>query len=166
MHLRRPADKICDLPAIKAERERLRREGKTVVFTNGCFDIMHAGHVDYIDFARRQGDVLVIAINSDASVRRNKGKGRPVISQGDRAKLLGALEAVDYVLIFDDDEPIRVLSELLPDILVKGEDWRHYVSGREVVEQHGGRIVLAPLTPGHSTTNIMTRILAAQPEGA
>jgi len=143
---------------MRKERKRLRAEGKTLVFTNGCFDILHAGHVDYLTFARDQGDVLVVGLNSDASVRKNKGEHRPVVPEKDRAKILAAFETVDYVVIFDEDEPEHLISEILPDVLVKGEDWAHYVSGREIVEQNGGRIVLAPLTKGRSTSDIIERI--------
>lgn len=156
--MREPKTKITNLIDILPEREKLRAQGKTVVFTNGCFDILHAGHVDYLGFARRQGDALVVAINSDASVKKNKGETRPVNTQDDRAFLLAALECVDYVLIFDEDEPISVISKILPDILVKGEDWAHYVSGREIVEANGGRVVLAKFVEGHSTTGLIEKI--------
>lgn len=150
--------KICQQSRLLLERERLREGGKTVVFTNGCFDILHPGHVDYLAFARRQGDVLIVGLNSDGSVRRNKGEGRPVMPQGDRAAVIAALEMVDYVVIFDEAEPAELVSELLPDVLVKGEDWRHFVSGREAVESAGGKVVLAPLVEGKSTTDIIQRI--------
>jgi len=158
MSVRRYKSKILDIAAMRKERKRLRAEGKTLVFTNGCFDILHAGHVDYLTFARDQGDVLVVGLNSDASVRKNKGEHRPVVPEKDRAKILAAFETVDYVVIFDEDEPEHLISEILPDVLVKGEDWAHYVSGREIVEQNGGRIVLAPLTKGRSTSDIIERI--------
>ena len=140
------------------EREKLREAEKQLVFTNGCFDILHAGHVDYIFFAGQQGDALVIGINSDASVRRIKGQDRPLNPQDERARVLASMEAVDYVVVFDEDEPIDLISAILPDVLVKGEDWAHYVSGREIVEQNGGKIVLAPLTKGRSTSLLIDRI--------
>lgn len=158
MSVKRCESKILGIAAMRKERERLRAEGKSLVFTNGCFDILHAGHVDYLAFARDQGDALVVGLNSDASVRENKGKRRPVVPEKDRAKMLAALEAVDYVVIFDEDEPEHLISEILPDVLVKGEDWAHYVSGREIVEQNGGRVVLAPLTEGRSTSDIIRKI--------
>lgn len=139
----------------------LQREGKTVVFTNGAFDLLHAGHLDYLGFARKQGDCLFVGLNSDASVRRYKGPKRPVVSEQDRAFLLTGLRAVDYVVIFDQDEPRDLIAELQPDVLVKGADWAHYVSGRDIVEARGGRVVLAPLVEGRSTTNLIQRILAA-----
>jgi D-beta-D-heptose 7-phosphate kinase/D-beta-D-heptose 1-phosphate adenosyltransferase len=140
------------------ERDRIRKKGGMLVFTNGCFDILHPGHVDYLSFARNQGDALVVGLNSDASVRLNKGPSRPIVPERDRALVLAALESVDYVVIFDEKEPAALIGELLPDVLVKGEDWKHYVSGREAVEAAGGRVVLAPLVPGRSTTDIIGRI--------
>ena len=138
---------------------RLRAEGKTIVFTNGCFDILHIGHVEYLSFARAQGDVLVVGINSDASIRHIKGHNRPVVSEGDRALVLASPEMVDYVVIFSEEEPKDLIAELLPAVLIKGRDWAHYVSGREVVEAHGGKVVLADMVEGHSTTSIIRRIL-------
>ncbi len=152
--------KILDAAAMRAERDRLHAEGRTLVFTNGCFDILHAGHVDYLQFARDQGDALCIGLNSDASVRRNKGPLRPIVSEANRARLLACLRFVDYVVLFDEDEPRDLIAKLLPDVLVKGRDWAHYVSGRDVVEAHGGRVVLADLVPGLSTTAIVDKILA------
>ena len=147
-----------DIDALLAERERLRDEGKNVVFTNGCFDILHPGHVDYLAFARNQGDVLVVGLNSDRSTKMNKGPVRPFVPEQDRARVLAALEVVDYVVLFDTKEPKPLIERLLPDVLVKGEDWAHFVSGREAVEASGGRVVLAPLVKGRSTTNIVERI--------
>ena len=151
--------KVLDAAAMRAERDRLHAEGRTLVFTNGCFDILHAGHVTYLQFARAQGDALCIGLNSDASVRRNKGPTRPIVSEDNRAKLLSCLRFVDYVVLFDEDEPKDLIAKILPDVLVKGKDWAHYVSGRDVVEANGGRVVLADLVPGLSTTNIVRRIL-------
>lgn len=153
--------KILSAGEMRAERDRLHAEGKTLVFTNGCFDILHAGHVTYLQFARSQGDALCIGLNSDASVRRNKGETRPIVSERHRAKLLACLRFVDYVVVFDEDEPKDVVARILPDVLVKGKDWAHYVSGREAVEAAGGRVVLADMVPGLSTTAIVGKILAA-----
>lgn len=139
-------------------RRALRSRGRKVVFTNGCFDILHAGHVAYLEFARRQGDALCVGLNSDASVRMNKGPTRPVNTQKDRARVLAALESVDYVVIFGDREPARLIARIIPDVLVKGEDWKHYVSGRDVVERHGGKVVLARFLKGRSTTQTLSRI--------
>lgn len=154
--------KILTRGATRAERARLRRKGKKVVFTNGAFDLLHAGHVSYLEFARKQGDVLVVGLNSDASVRRYKGRGRPINSQNDRARVLSALECVDYVVIFNEDEPAKLIAELLPDVLVKGADWSHYVSGREIVEKHGGRVVLARMLKGRSTSKLIRKIARTQ----
>jgi rfaE bifunctional protein nucleotidyltransferase chain/domain len=139
-------------------RQQLKQDGRALVFTNGCFDILHTGHTQYLSFARNQGDALVVGLNSDASVQKAKGPNRPVNSQDDRAQVLASLESVDYVVIFDDDEPINIITAILPDVLVKGEDWAHYVSGREVVEENGGKVVLAPLVEGKSTTDTINRM--------
>ena len=138
---------------------RLKKARKKVVFTNGAFDILHAGHVTYLEFARKQGDVLVVGLNSDSSVRRYKGDKRPINKQADRAKVLAALECVDYVVIFNEDEPAKLIAALLPNVLVKGADWAHYVSGRDVVEKNGGKVVLAKLVEGRSTTGVIQKIL-------
>ncbi len=145
---------------MRRERERLRADGQRVVFTNGCFDILHGGHVQYLTAARGQGDVLIVGVNSDASVRRNKGPRRPIVPEDERAALLLALRCVDYVVVFDEDTPERLIETLLPDVLVKGRDWAHFVAGREAVEAAGGRVVLADLVPGRSTTSLIERILA------
>jgi len=145
----------------RGARDRLKGEGKSVVFTNGCFDILHTGHVSYLTFARQQGDALIVGVNSDRSVKTGKGDQRPVNGQDERARVLAALECVDYVVIFDEDEPADLIAEIIPDVLVKGEDWAHYVSGREVVEQHGGKVVLAPLVKGRSTTGTIEKIRQA-----
>ena len=145
---------------MRRERERLRADGQRVVFTNGCFDILHGGHVQYLTAARGQGDVLIVGVNSDASVRRNKGPRRPIVPEDERAALLLALRCVDYVVLFDEDTPERLIETLLPDVLVKGRDWAHFVAGREAVEAAGGRVVLADLVPGRSTTSLIERILA------
>lgn len=144
----------------REERDRLHSEGKKLVFTNGCFDILHRGHTQYLAFARAQGDALAVGLNSDASVRRAKGPTRPVNTEQDRAFVLGSLRAVDYVVIFDQDEPRNLISQILPDILVKGKDWAHYVSGRDIVEAHGGKIVLADMVDGKSTTATIERLRA------
>jgi D-beta-D-heptose 7-phosphate kinase/D-beta-D-heptose 1-phosphate adenosyltransferase len=143
---------------MRAERDRLHTEGRTLVFTNGCFDILHRGHADYLAFARSQGDALVVGLNSDASVRRAKGPTRPVNPEQDRAYVLGSLRAVDFVVIFDEDEPRNLIAQILPDVLVKGKDWAHYVSGRDIVEANGGRVVLAEMVEGRSTTATIERM--------
>jgi rfaE bifunctional protein nucleotidyltransferase chain/domain len=144
----------------RQERDYLHSQGKKLVFTNGCFDILHLGHTQYLAFARAQGDALVVGLNSDASVRRAKGPTRPVNAEQDRAFVLGSLRAVDYVVIFDEDEPRDLISQILPDVLVKGKDWAHYVSGRDIVEAHGGKVVLADMVEGKSTTATIERLRA------
>jgi rfaE bifunctional protein nucleotidyltransferase chain/domain len=146
----------------RAERDRLVKEGKHLVFTNGCFDILHRGHAEYLAFARAQGDALCVGLNSDSSVRRSKGPSRPVNPEVDRAFVLASLRAVDFVVIFDEDEPKDLIARILPQILVKGKDWAHYVSGRDIVEAHGGRVVLAEMVPGRSTTGTIERMLSSQ----
>lgn len=153
--------KILTREAMEAERVRLRAAGRKLVFTNGAFDILHAGHVTYLEFARNQGDALCVGLNSDASVKRYKGDKRPVNPQEDRARVLAALACVDYVVIFDEDEPKELIGAVIPDVLVKGSDWAHYVSGRDIVEAHGGRVVLADMVAGRSTTNTIQRIVEA-----
>ena len=144
------------LRALKTHRQRREK----IVFTNGCFDILHAGHVHYLDFARSQGDLLVVGLNTDRSVRAIKGPRRPIVPQDERAWLLAALESVDYVTLFDEDTPIKLIRQVRPDVLVKGEDWRDKgVVGRKFVEAHEGKVVLAPLVKGRSTTRIVETIL-------
>lgn len=137
-----------------------RRDREKVVFTNGCFDILHAGHVDYLEKARKLGDLLVVGMNSDSSVRRIKGKGRPILPQSMRAKLLSALKPVDYVVIFDEDTPLNLIKSIRPHVLVKGGDWEiHRIVGREFVESYGGEVVTIPFTYEISTSSIIERIL-------
>ena len=152
--------RILTVPEARAERDKLHAAGKKLVFTNGCFDILHRGHVTYMAFARAQGDALCVGLNTDASVRRAKGPNRPINPEDDRAFVLGSLRAVDFVVLFDDDEPKELIAEILPHVLVKGRDWAHYVSGRDVVEAHGGKVVLADMGEGRSTTGTIERVLA------
>jgi len=140
-------------------RAAWRSAGKRVVFTNGCYDLLHRGHVRLLETARSMGDVLVLALNSDASVRRMKGPRRPLISQLDRATAAAALEAVDAVTFFEEDTPRELIAQLLPDVLVKGADWTHFIAGREEVEAAGGVVTTVPLEPGFSTTNLVEKIL-------
>lgn len=137
----------------------LKGTGRKIVFTNGCFDLIHTGHTRYLAKAKSLGDVLVVAVNSDASVRKIKGDKRPINGQEDRAETLGALESVDYVVIFDEPDPHRVISELQPDVLVKGGDWPlDKIIGRDIVEARGGKVVSTGYIPGASTTGIIERI--------
>jgi len=139
-------------------RDQLKSEGKTVGFTNGAFDLLHLGHLTYLTAARREADILIVGLNSDASVKRYKGEQRPIVPEDERAEMLLGLKVVDYVVIFDEDEPADLIAEILPDVLVKGSDWAHYVSGREIVEANGGKVVLADFVQGRSTTNIIEKI--------
>lgn len=147
-------------PELIAQRARWRRAGKAVVFTNGCYDLLHPGHVRLLEKARSLGDILILALNSDASVARLKGPTRPLIPEIERAELAAALEAVDAVILFDEDTPRELIAALLPDILVKGADWAHWIAGREEVEAAGGRVVALGLEPGYSTTGIVEELLA------
>ena len=138
---------------------RAKSSGRRVVFTNGCFDLLHPGHVRCLAEARALGDLLVVAINSDTSVRGNKGPERPLVPEQDRAEVLAALSSVDYVTIFDEPTPRELISQVLPNILVKGADWApEQVAGRQEVEAAGGRVVSIPLAPGYSTTNLVEKI--------
>jgi D-beta-D-heptose 7-phosphate kinase/D-beta-D-heptose 1-phosphate adenosyltransferase len=138
---------------------RLRREGKTIVFTNGVFDLLHPGHLRYLQQARSLGDALVVGVNSDRSVRVNKGEGRPITPQDERAEVLEALACVDGVVIFDELTPHELIAAVQPDILVKGDDWaEHAIVGRDIVEARGGRVVRVPIEPGYSTTRIIEKI--------
>ena len=145
--------------AAKQFTEQARAAGRRVVFTNGVFDILHPGHVRYLQQARALGDVLVIGINTDRSVRSNKGPERPITPEAERAELLAALECVDVVTIFDEETPLNLISELLPDVLVKGADWaQDAIVGRDIVEARGGRVVRVAVEQGHSTTSIVQKI--------
>jgi rfaE bifunctional protein nucleotidyltransferase chain/domain len=139
--------------------ERARRDRRRIVFTNGCFDLLHPGHIRCLEQARALGDWLVVAINSDASVRRMKGPDRPVVPENERAEVLAALAAVTYVTIFEEDTPQQIIARVLPDVLVKGGDWGpNQIVGRQEVEAAGGRVVSIPLEPGYSTTALLERI--------
>lgn len=145
------------------QRTRWRDKGLKVAFTNGCYDVLHPGHIRLIEYARSCGDVLIVGINTDAGVKRLKGRSRPLIAEGERAELLAALEAVDAVILFDEETPRELLAELLPDVLMKGADWSHFIAGREEVEAAGGKVIAAPLRSGYSTSSILDKLLALQP---
>jgi rfaE bifunctional protein nucleotidyltransferase chain/domain len=150
---------ITDLGALLHERRGWKAAGKAVVFTNGCFDLLHPGHVSLLERARAEGDVLVVGINSDPSVARLKGAGRPIVPQEERAEVLCALEAVTRVVVYDEDTPREIITALLPDVLVKGANWApDAIVGREEVEAAGGRVVRVDVVPGRSTTAIVDRI--------
>ncbi|MBI4481796.1 MAG: D-glycero-beta-D-manno-heptose 1-phosphate adenylyltransferase [Acidobacteria bacterium] len=139
---------------------RLKGGGQRVVFTNGCFDILHPGHLHLLSQARRLGDALIVGINSDASVRRLKGPGRPIFPQQERAELLSALQVVDYVTIFEDDTPRQLIERIIPQVLVKGGDWgKDEIVGGEIVEAAGGQVLSLPFVEGFSTSSIIQKIL-------
>jgi rfaE bifunctional protein nucleotidyltransferase chain/domain len=152
--------KIKTLDEIVKLRARLRELRKKLVFTNGCFDILHVGHVRYLNQARAQGDALIVGVNSDRSVREIKGEPRPVLPELERAEVVAALASVDYVFIFDDTTPQRVIEAIVPDILVKGADWNiSDIVGRDTVEKAGGAVLNIPLVAGSSTTEIIRKVL-------
>jgi D-glycero-beta-D-manno-heptose 1-phosphate adenylyltransferase len=144
-------------------RAEWKQAGKKVVFTNGCYDLLHPGHVRLLENSRSLGDVLILALNSDASVARYKGPSRPLMPEAERIALACALEAVDAVTLFDEDTPRELIAEVLPDVLVKGADWSHFIAGREEVEAAGGTVHALPLEPGYSSTNIEKELLRRQP---
>lgn len=156
------SDKLLARDALRQELECRRRLGQRVAFTNGCFDVLHAGHVQYLQEARRQADLLVVGLNSDAGIRALKGPGRPVHSAGDRAQVLAALQAVDFLTIFEEPTPLALIEMLRPDVLVKGADYRKdQVMGADIVESYGGRVHLAAFRDGYSTTKLLQRLHAA-----
>jgi D-beta-D-heptose 7-phosphate kinase/D-beta-D-heptose 1-phosphate adenosyltransferase len=145
---------------------QLRRQDRRIVFTNGCFDILHVGHAMVLERARRLGDVLVVGLNSDRSVRQLKGPGRPIVGQRERSRMLAALGCVDFVTIFDEPTPRDLIAALQPDVLVKGADWATQdIAGADVVRARGGRVARVPLVKGFSTTKLIGRILAAHGRG-
>lgn len=143
-----------------AQRAAWKREAKTVVFTNGCYDILHPGHIRLLENARALGDVLILALNTDASVARLKGPSRPILNQEQRAALARSLASVSAVVFFDEDTPRELIAAVLPDVLVKGADWSHFIAGREEVEAAGGLVLALSLEPGYSTTSIEREILS------
>ena len=152
-------NKIVSRETLKEELNMLRQAGKTIVFTNGCFDILHVGHVRYLREAKKLADILVLALNSDASVRAIKGEKRPLVPEDERADIMAALESIDYVILFDDPTPQQLVEYLQPDILVKGGDWAEAaIAGADFVKASGGRVITIPLTEGRSTTNIIEKI--------
>jgi D-beta-D-heptose 7-phosphate kinase/D-beta-D-heptose 1-phosphate adenosyltransferase len=152
-------DRATTLADLAAERSRWRDAGRPVVLTNGCFDLLHPGHVALLEAARQEGDVLIVALNSDASVRGLKGEGRPLIPEAERAEVLLALESVDRVVVYGEPTPLEVIRTLLPDVLVKGADWApDAIVGRSEVEAAAGRVVRVSLLPGRSTSTLVGRI--------
>ena len=151
---------VLSLSRLVREVRRLRRRGKRIAFTNGCFDLLHAGHLDYLEKIKSRADVLVVAVNSDRSARRlGKGPGRPLVPERERARLVAALKPVDFAVIFSESTPLKVIRALEPDLLAKGGDWeRKAIVGREVVERRGGKVMVIPYLKGHSTTGLVRRI--------
>ncbi len=141
---------------------RLKRKGKKIVFTNGCFDILHAGHVRYLSEAKKLGNILIVGLNSDSSVRKIKGEGRPINTEKDRAEVLSALESVDYIVIFNEETPENIIKLILPDVLVKGSDWKgKKVAGADIVKRNGGSVFFVPVLAGRSTSGIIEKIRGA-----
>ena len=153
-------DRIKNRKELKCIREKLKRQNKKVVFTNGCFDLIHAGHVDYLMKAKKLGDILFVALNSDSSVKNIKGDKRPILKQDERAFIITNLKPVDYVTYFDEDTPLEIIRELLPDILVKGTDWNiDKIVGKDIVESNGGVVKTIEFVNNQSTSKIITLIL-------
>ena len=153
-------NKIRSLGELALVRRKLRREGKTVVFTNGCFDLLHGGHIRLFREAKRRGDVLVVALNTDASVRRLKGPSRPIFPLKERLEVLSAVADIDYLTWFAENTPRKIIAALLPDVLIKGGDWTpDEVVGKAEIEAAGGRVVIVPYFKGHSSTSIIDRII-------
>ena len=151
---------VKNIDELTAIRNDLKRQNKKVVFTNGVFDILHAGHVDYITKAKEKGDVLIVGVNSDSSVKRIKGELRPVVPQHERAFIISSLKPVDYVVIFEEDTPQEIINKLIPDVLVKGADWSiEKIVGREIVEANGGKVETIKFVNEQSTTNIIKTVL-------
>lgn len=151
--------KVKNLRQLVGIRQVLKRQRKKVVFTNGCFDVLHRGHIECLRKAKSFGDVLVVGLNSDSSVRKIKGDKRPILPQGDRAEILASLEMVDYVVIFREETPLNLITSLVPDVLTKGGDYKKdEIVGREIVESSGGRVILVKQIPGRSTRNIIGKI--------
>jgi rfaE bifunctional protein nucleotidyltransferase chain/domain len=152
--------RVIAINDLKSIRQKLKQEKKKVVFTNGCFDIIHRGHVDYLTKAKALGDVLIVAVNTDASVRRIKGERRPIVDEDDRANIVASLSPVDYVCFFDEDTPYDLISAIVPDVLIKGADWTvDDIVGKDIVEQNGGRVATISFLPNRSTSNIIQRIV-------
>ncbi len=158
---------VMRINELRPEIGKLQEAGKKVVFTNGVFDILHRGHVEYLNRARALGDCLVVALNSDASVRRIKGEKRPVVTEADRAFVVSNLKCVDFACIFEEDTPYNVIRKLQPDVLVKGADWKiENVVGKDIVEARGGKVITIEYMEGRSTTNIINKILSeSNPQG-
>jgi D-beta-D-heptose 7-phosphate kinase/D-beta-D-heptose 1-phosphate adenosyltransferase len=158
----RTSSAVLELNEVKQVVSLAKSVGKSIVFTNGCFDLIHGGHIEFLQQAKKQGDILILGINSDESVRAIKGAGRPIKSQGERANILSALQDVDYITIFNEETPESLIREIRPDVLVKGDDYKlEDVVGREIVEGYGARVALIPIVKGLSTSRTVDKILQA-----
>ena len=154
--------KIKKIGEMKSIVARLKARGKKVVFTNGCFDILHVGHIRYLRRARKHGDILIVGMNTDRSVKQIKGEKRPIVPEKERAEVLSALEFVDYVVLFDDPDPLALIESLRPSVLVKGADWpKEKIVGREAVEKTGGKVIRVPLVPGASSSGVIEKVIKA-----
>ncbi|MFA5356159.1 MAG: D-glycero-beta-D-manno-heptose 1-phosphate adenylyltransferase [Candidatus Omnitrophota bacterium] len=152
-------NKVRSLSGLKNTIARLKAGGKRIVFTNGCFDILHYGHIQYLQEAAKKGDILIVAVNSDSSVRRIKGKKRPIIKEAERLRTVAALESVDYAVLFKEDTPLKLIKSLKPDVLVKGADWKKGdIVGGDIVTACGGRVSTIKVTKGRSTSNLIKKI--------
>lgn len=152
--------KIKDLKALLDIIPKLKKQGKKIVFTNGCFDILHYGHAMYLEKAKAKGDILVVGLNSDSSVKRIKGKKRPIVNQKARSQLIASLESVDYVVIFNQDTPLETIKKIKPDILIKGSDWnKNNIVGADFIKGYGGKVLTVELAQGYSTTNLIKKII-------
>ena len=156
---------LIDIKDLLVIREKLKQKGKKVVFTNGCFDILHAGHVDYLKKAKELGDVLIVGLNSDPSVKKIKGNKRPIVNQNERAFILSNLNPVDYVVLFEEETPYKIIKKIIPDILVKGSDWIiNDIVGKDIVESNGGAVKTVDFVTFQSTTDIIKKVLAVYNE--
>ena len=152
--------KIISLSCLKRKLNGLKQKGKRIVFTNGCFDILHYGHIKYLEDAKNKGDYLIVAVNSDASIKKIKAKNRPVIGQSDRLKTIAALTSVDFVVLFNEDNPLKLIKALKPDILIKGADWdKSRIVGADFVESYGGKVLTVNLVKGRSTSALIEKIV-------
>lgn len=152
--------KIISLTNLLSKVKRLKQAGKRIVFTNGCFDILHYGHIKYLQDARSKGDYLIVAVNSDSSIKKIKAKNRPVIGQSDRLKTVAALASVDFVVLFNEDNPLKVIQTLCPDVLIKGADWsKEKIIGGDFVKSHGGKVLTINLVKGRSTSALIEKIV-------
>ena len=154
---------VVSLPWLIRQIGRLRRQKKSIAFTNGCFDLLHAGHLSYLEKIKQRADVLIVGVNSDASVRELKGSGRPLVPARERARLVAALKPVDFVVLFAEKTPLRLIRSIQPDLLAKGADWKQQeIAGKAIVESAGGRVMRVPFLKGHSTTGLIQKLKVSQ----